>query len=107
MRHIVGACDGMAVDAGGRFEDAAAFGGGRIDSHRLQLLLCPLPEARGGVDVNAKEHHGVLSAAILRALAEKEAGLVGLDPHLVGMIRNEVGFCRPSRGTQKLVVGIG
>ena len=51
-------------------------------------------EILGAVNVNPQQHLGVLRAAILRALAEINAGLVRIHPHLVDAIRNQVCLSR-------------
>ena len=53
-----------------------------------------------------QQHLGVLCAAILRALADKDSCLVRVDPHFILAIRNQVGLARQLRNPET-VVGIG
>ena len=98
----------MAIDARRRFENASPF------RQRLGPLLRRAAAARwtqrcelvAGIHIDAQQHLGVLRSAILRALAQEEAGLVRVDPHAVRVIRNQVGLARQARDPEA-VVGIG
>ena len=87
-----GAGDGVAVDAGGGFEDLAPGGNGIGNVSGLFLRGDPGAELFGRIDVDAKKHFGVLGAAVLGALTEIHTGLVRIDPDGIDAIGNEVGF---------------
>ena len=85
----VGHCarHGVAVDAGGRLEYALSLGNSATCSRRLALLLNPSVEFILRLDINTQQHLGVLCPAILRTLAEVNSGLLRVDPHCVGVVR--------------------
>ena len=64
---------------------------------RLLLVVQPALEVRGGIDVHSQEHVGVLRAAVLGALAEEQALLARLEPHLIGASRDQVGLAGQAR----------
>ncbi len=94
----------MAIDARGRFEYSLAGGRGRL--RNLLLLLNPPVELLARLHVDAQQHLGVLCSAILRALPQKQARFVRIDPHLIRVIRNQIGLAAQSRDP-KAVVCIG
>jgi hypothetical protein len=98
--------DGVTVHAGGLLEDPAPPGHRGLLPGRTRLLLHPALEILGSVGVDAEEHLGVLGAAVLGALAEVEARLPGLDPHLVPPVGDEVRLSRQARDPEA-VVGVG
>ena len=104
VRH--GSCDGVAVHAGGSFEDTAAFRHGIIIHRRLLLLLNPSAELFRRIDINAQKHLGMLDAAILSALAKINSGLLRIDPGVIRVVRNQVRLPGQARHP-KTVVGIG
>src|SRR4029077_18612845 len=55
------------------------------------------------IDRDSQKHLRVLGSAILRALAEKNAGAVRVHPHAVGVIRNQVGFASELRNPEAVV----
>ena len=91
-----GSRDGVATDADTVLEDGASGCGLRLVAIDGGLLLTSYPgsEVGGAVGIDAEEHFGVLDAAILRALAEVEAWGLGIEPHGVNLIRDEVQSCR-------------
>src|SRR5579862_7553617 len=72
---------------------------------RLLLFMNPAVKLLGRLHVDAQKHLGVLRSAILRALSQEQAGLVRIDPHLIGMIGNQIGFSAEP-GHPKTVVSI-
>src|SRR5207302_10368905 len=58
------------------------------------LVGQPALEVRGRLGDYADEHVGVLRAAKLSTLAEEQAGLVRLKPHMIGAARDQVGLAR-------------
>src|SRR5271168_5584230 len=98
--------DSVAIDARGRFEDVASDSYLRILAASLLLRADPGRKNLRAIHVNAKQHLGVLRAAILRALAEKEPGAIGGNPSFVGVIGDQVGL--PSKlGNPEAVIRIG
>src|SRR5215471_6986890 len=69
---------------------------GSLDG-RLPLVGQPGLEVARGIDDDPDEHVGVLGAAILGALPEVQAGLVGLEPHAIGATRDQVGLAAQPR----------
>ena len=98
-----GSGHGVAVDARGSFIDAAAGGDTCIHNRGLFLSLHPSGEAFGRIHVDAQEHLGVLRAAVLRALAEEQAGLVRIEPHIVDAVRNQVSFSVELRNPEAVI----
>src|SRR5207247_9061560 len=98
-----GTADRLTVAAGGRSENAPA--GDRLFVPNRGLQLCPTPsvEIFSTVHRHAQQHLGVLRPAILRALAEKDAGAIRIHPHLVYPIRNQVGFTGKLRNPEAVV----
>src|SRR5215470_2952068 len=86
----VGPADRVAVHARGCFEDMPAREFFVILFRRLLLLAHPGVEVFWRIHIHAQKHLRVLSAAVLRALAEKQARLVGIDPRFVWVIWNQV-----------------
>src|SRR5436190_17952063 len=84
------AIDRMTIDASGSRENELTCGGCRIVLREILLLLDPSVEVFACMHVHAEQHLGVLSAAILGALAQEKPGPFGLNPHRVHFVRNEV-----------------
>ena len=93
----------VAVYASRGFEDAPASGYIRVEHCRLLLGVDPRGKPLRTVNVNPQQHLGVLRAAILRALAKKDAGLVRIDPHVIHAIGNQVGLARQLRNPETVV----
>ena len=95
--------DRVAIDAGSFFKDVAtgSDGIGRIGD--LFFGSNPLTELLGRIDVDAKKHFGVLSAAVLRALTKVHTGFVRLHPHGVDAIGDEVGFAGKLRNPETVI----
>ena len=73
---------------------------------RLLLLLNPTLEILLRLYVHTQQHLGVLGSAILGALAEVESRFVRVDPHIIGVIGDQVGLTREARNPEA-VIGIG
>jgi hypothetical protein len=91
----------VAVHAGLSLEDPLSCGNGGLLWARLLLVLDPGVKLFRGIDVYTEQHHGVLRATELSALAQVYAGHIGVEPHCVRMVGNQVGLA-PSWGIQKL-----
>ena len=98
-----GAGDRMAIDASSFFEDVAtgSDGTGRIGN--LFLGGNPFAETFWRINVDAKEHLGVLSAAVLGTLADVHAGFVWFHPHGVDAIGDQVGLAGELRNPETVV----
>ena len=59
--------------------------------------LDPAIEILARVHVDAQQHLRVLGPAVLRALPEVQPRLLGVDPHLVHAVRDEVRLARQTR----------
>ena len=90
VRHCSG--NGVAIDAGCGFENPAAFGDRIIVGigRRCLLFLHPSVKLFRRIYVNAQKHLGVLRPAVLRALPEIKSSLLGIDPHVIHAVRNQV-----------------
>src|SRR5579863_746305 len=84
----------MAVDASSSFKNPATLIHCITDLRRFRLFANPLLELIWRVDVNTEKHLRVLGAAILSTLAEKNAGFIGIDPHVVDAVWNQVRLSR-------------
>src|SRR6267142_2965161 len=80
----------MAVHARSSLEDKSSRSFFFILIRWLLLRSCPGVEVFWRIHVYAQQHLRVLSPAVLRALTEKQARLMGIDPSLVWVIRNQV-----------------
>src|SRR5258708_28767402 len=60
----------------------------------------------GRLHVDGKKYLGVLRSAIWRALSQEHACLVWINPHLIGVIWNQIGLAAEPRHP-KAVVRIG
>ncbi len=92
--------NGVTIDTGNPFEYFLPFSGDVIWRRQLcflTLFFDPGVEVCSRLDVDAQKHLRVLSSAVLSALAQIKAGLVRLDPHPVGMVRNQISLARQSR----------
>ena len=96
----------MTVDACGRLEYPLPLRNRVIYIRRLALLSDPPIKFILRLDINPQQHLGVLSPAILRALAEVDSGLLRVDPHSVGMVGNQISLT-PQPWNPKAVIRIG
>ena len=72
----------------------------------LALGANPRVEFVGRIDRHAQQHLGVLGPAVLRALAEKDARSMRIEPQVVHSVRNQVDFAGELRNPEA-VVGVG
>src|SRR5215467_16300729 len=86
----VGAVDCVAVQARGALEHMSSRSFFFILVRWLLLLVCPSLEVFRAIYVHAQKHLCVLGPAVLCTLAEKQARIVGIEPRLVRVIRNQV-----------------
>src|SRR5215471_15569248 len=86
----VGAVDCVAVQARGALEHMSSHSFFFILVRWLLLLACPSLEVLRAINVHAQKHLCVLCPAVLRTLPEKQARVVGIEPRLVRVIRNQV-----------------
>src|SRR5580693_1739770 len=92
----------VAVNTRCRFKHSLS--GGRTSGFRRPLLLMHPPfELPARLHVDAQQHFGMLSTAVLRALAQEDARFVRIDPHLIWVIGNEVGFARKARHPEAVI----
>src|SRR5215467_14228344 len=101
----VGAVDCVAVQARGALKHMSSHSFFLIQLRWLLLLVCPSLEVFRAIYVHAQKHLCVLCPAVLRALPKKQTCLVGIEPSLVWVIRNQVSFSRKLRNP-KTVVGV-
>lgn len=101
----IGDCPGdrMAIDASSFFEDVATGSDGTGWIGNLFLGGNPFAETLWRINVDAKEHLGVLSAAVLGTLTDVHAGFVWLHPHGVDAIGDEVGLAGELRNPETVV----
>src|SRR5262245_37109466 len=101
----VGAANRMTIHTSGCFKDVSSRGFFFILTRRLSLFAHPGVEVFRGIHIHAQQHLRVLRAAVLRALAEKQARLMRIEPHLVWVIRDQVGLsCK--LGNPKTVISV-
>ena len=94
----------MAVDAGVVHERRRGLRRRwKIAAAGWLLRRDPRGKLRGSVGVNANQHLGVLRSAVLRALAEIEAGVCRIDPHGVDLIGNQIHLAGQSRNPEAMV----
>src|SRR6516164_9095930 len=86
----VGPGDCMAVKAGGALKHMPSRSFSFILVRWLLLLVYPSLEVFRAIHVHAQKHLRVLRPAVLCALPQKQARLVGIEPRLVRVIRNQV-----------------
>src|SRR5262249_24824527 len=86
----VGPVHCVAVQARGALEHMPSRSFFFILIRWLLLLVCPSLEVLRAIYVHAQKHLRVLRPAVLRTLAEKQARLMGIQPSLVWVIRNQV-----------------
>src|ERR1035438_3073883 len=98
-----GSRHGMTIDTGGRFEYSLSLGSSATLDCRLALPLNPAIEVSTWLNVDAQQHLGVLRPAILSALAQINSRLLGIDPHAVRMIRNQIGLAGKARDPEAVV----
>jgi hypothetical protein len=91
----------MAIDARRRFKHAFAGGRGRLG--QLLLLMNPPLEFLARLHVDPQQHLGVLSSTTLCALPQKQSRFMRIDPHLIRVIRNQVGLASQSRHPEAVV----
>src|SRR5215471_885492 len=102
----VGAVDCVAVQACGALEHMFSRSFFFILVRWLLLLVCPGLEVFRAIYVRAQKHLCVLCPAVLRTLAEKQACIVGIQPRLVRVIRNQVCLSCELRYPEA-VIGVG
>src|SRR5579862_2635876 len=96
----------MAIHASIPFKHSPARGCTSVFESGFLLGAHPAGKILRSIDRNAEQHLGVLRSAVLRTLAQKNAGALRVYPHSVGMVWNEVGLSCKLRHP-KAVVGIG
>src|SRR5215469_10572765 len=102
----VGAVDCVAVQARGALEYMSSGSFFFILIRRLLLHAYPGLKVFRTIYVHAQKHLRVLCPAVLRTLAEEQARLVGIQPRLVRVIRNQVGLSS-KLGHPEAVIGVG
>src|SRR5215469_17589862 len=102
----VGPVDCMAVKTRGALEHVPSRTFSFILIRWLLLLVYPGFEAFRTIHVCAQKHLRVLCPAVLRALPQKQARLVGIQPCLVRVIRNQVRLSCELRQPET-VIGVG
>src|ERR1700689_5165335 len=89
-----GSRNSVTVHAGGGLKYLAPFLRRGINPSRLFFFPHPLVNLFARISVSAQPHFGGSRAANLRALTEREARLVGVDPRGVLAVWNQVRFSR-------------
>src|SRR5215472_237803 len=102
----VGAANRMTIHARGCFKDASSCSFFFILVRWLLLLAYPSIEVFRAIYVHAQKHLRVLCSAILRALPQKQARLVWIQPRPVRVIWNQVRLSRKLRHPET-VIGVG
>src|SRR5499427_4479680 len=102
----VGPVDCMAVQARGALEHMPSRSFSLILIRRLLLLVYPSLEVFRAIYVRAQKHLRVLCPAVLRALPQKQARVVGIQPRLVRVIWNQVRLSCKLRHPET-VIGVG
>src|SRR5215472_9752742 len=102
----VGAVDCVAVQARGALEHMSSTSFFFILVCRLLLLVCPSLKVFRAIYVHAQKHLCVLCPTVLRTLSEKKASIVGIQPRLVRVIRNQVCLSCKLRHPEA-VIGVG
>src|ERR1700688_3221724 len=82
-----GTRNGMAVDAGRPLKDLLPFRDSVSYLRRSTLVLNPPVEFVACLYINAQQHLGMLSPAVLRALPQIKPGLARVNPHTIGVVR--------------------
>ena|ERR1700674_3259636 len=98
-----GPSHGVTVDAGSRFEYSLPLGSSISRGCRLALLLNPPSELILRLNINTQQHLGVLGPAILGALTEVDTRLMGINPHAVRMVGNQVSFACQTRNPEAVI----
>src|SRR5215469_16977030 len=106
MPSAVGAVDCVAVQARGALEHMSARSFFFILVRWPLLLVCPSLEVFRAIYLHAQKHLCVLCSAVLRALSYKQARIVGIQPGLVRVIRNQVRLSCKLRYPEA-VIGVG
>src|SRR5262249_3724516 len=99
----VGAANPMTIYASSRFKDVSSRGFFLILIRRLLLCAYPGIEVFRGIHIHAQKHLRVLCPAVLRALAEKQASIAGIQPSLVWVIGNQVCLSRELRHPEAVI----
>src|SRR5262245_18218921 len=94
------ALDRMAVDTRGLLEHEPAGGSTRVVLGDFLLVFYPALEVLPRVHIDAEQHLGVLGAAVLGALSEKQAGALRLNPHRIHFVRDEVRLAGQARNPE-------
>src|SRR5215469_6801860 len=102
----VGPIDSVAIKARGALEHVPSRSFTLILIRWLLLLVHPSLEVFRAIYVHAQKHFRVLCPAVLRALPQKHACLVGIQPRLVRVIRNQVRLSCKLRHPET-VIGVG
>src|SRR5215472_1725118 len=102
----VGAVDCVAVQARGALEHMCSGSFFFIPIRWLLLHVCPSLEVFRAIYVHAQKHLCVLCPAVLRTFAMKQARLMGFEPSLVRVIRNQVRLPSKLRHPET-VIGVG
>ena len=71
--------------------------------NRLALRLHPAVKVSARLDVNPKQHLGVLRAGVLCTLAEIDPRLVRVNPHMINPIGDQVSLARQARHPEAVV----
>src|ERR1700722_2429836 len=100
------ACHNMAIHAGSGLEDSASLENCVIHARGLALIFYPALEIRARLHIYAQQHLGVLRPAILRTLAEKEPGLLRINPGKVCAVRYQISLAGEPRHPEA-VIGVG
>src|ERR1700692_3979767 len=96
----------MAVHAGITFKYSPAGHCACVYDSGSLLGANPGGKTLRPIHRNEEENFRVLCSAVLRTLAKKNSCVLGVHPHSVGMVRNEVSLAGKLR-YPKAVVGVG
>src|SRR6516162_4434716 len=102
----VGPNDGVAIYARRAFEHMPSRSFFFILIRWLLLLVHPSLEVVRAIHVYAQKHLRVLCPAVLRALPQKQACLLRIEPRRVRVIRNQVRLSCELRHPET-VIGVG
>src|ERR1700729_1098864 len=98
-----GSRDRVTVDASRHFEYSLALRNGITDCCRLALLLNPAIKLILRLNVDAQQHLGVLRPAILGALTQIHTRVMGINPHTVRVVRNQIGLACQTRYPEAVI----
>src|ERR1700723_768548 len=97
------AWDGVGVHARLPLEDHSSCRYGCVLLGRVLLILNPGIELLWRIDVYTQQHHRVLRTAELSALPEIEPRLLGIHPHCVHMICDQICLSSQLRDPEAVV----